>query len=133
VALAQPIPRYFRGKDESDNYEGPAIVDDGGRPEAIVRADGSIEIGSNRPRMTWVGRDDIVIPDARQLAWNNTIAANNMINQRASVPDSSFTNENFSKGIYRLEKAIKKIKPGVMPRPDPLGDWVYSNRKWGNS
>jgi hypothetical protein len=65
--ITTPIPRYFMGKGEYDKYEGPAWVDDGGKPEAIVRESGEIEIGGNKPRITWVGRNDIVIPDARRV------------------------------------------------------------------
>lgn len=64
VAIATPIPRYKHGKNVNDLYEGPAIVDDGGRPEAIIRADGSVEIGGNTPRLTHLGKKDIVMPDA---------------------------------------------------------------------
>lgn len=67
VAVATPIPKFYKGKGEYDNYEGMAWVDDGGKPEAHIREDGSVEIGSNKPRLTWVGKNDIIHPDANQF------------------------------------------------------------------
>jgi len=61
------IPRFKEGKNLRDNYEGPAIVDDGGKPEAIIRENGSVEIGSNKPRLTFVRKNDVILPDANQL------------------------------------------------------------------
>lgn len=68
TVLAQQIPRYKHGKNVGDAYEGPAIVDDGGKPEAIIREDGTVEIGGNKPRLTYVKSRDIVLPDASKLA-----------------------------------------------------------------
>lgn len=68
--IAQPIPKYKHGKNVGsmkDLYEGPAWVDDGGRPEAIIREDGTVEVGGNKPRLTHLKKRDIVLPDARQL------------------------------------------------------------------
>jgi hypothetical protein len=86
IAVAQPLPRYFKGKNvenrenifttttknirATDNYEGPAIVDDGehgkGKAELIVRENGSMEIGTDKPRVTWLHKNDIVYPDAKK-------------------------------------------------------------------
>jgi DNA repair exonuclease SbcCD ATPase subunit len=72
VAIRAPIPKVFKGKNigksqSIDNYEGPAIVDEGhdGRgnaPEMIIRENGRIEIGSNKPRITYLNKNDIVLP-----------------------------------------------------------------------
>lgn len=67
TVIAQPIPRYKHGKNVGDAYEGPAIVDDGGKPEAIIRENGTVEIGGNTPRLTYVKSRDIVLPDASKL------------------------------------------------------------------
>lgn len=67
--LAAPIPKYKHGKNvhSLDTYEGPAWVDDGGKPEAIIRESGDIEIGTSKPRITYLKKNDIVLPDAKKL------------------------------------------------------------------
>lgn len=64
IAIATPIPKFKHGKGAGNNYQGPAIVDDGGRNEPILRADGTVEMstGPARDRLTWVDRHDIVYP-----------------------------------------------------------------------
>lgn len=68
IVAATPIPRYFKGKKKGQAVAGGgmALVDEGadGRgnsPEAIIRKDGSIEIGGNTPRLTYLDKDDEVI------------------------------------------------------------------------
>lgn len=68
AVIAQPIPRYKHGKNVSDDYEGPAIVGDGGKPEAIIRESGQVEITGSKPELTYVKKRDIVLPDARMLS-----------------------------------------------------------------
>jgi hypothetical protein len=74
AVLAQPIPKYFKGKnlDSLDNYAGPAIVGDGGKAEAIIREGGGIEITPNVPTLTHIGANDIILPDANMLAMMGT-------------------------------------------------------------
>jgi hypothetical protein len=62
--LATPIPKFRTGKTSS--YEGAAIVGDGGVPEYIYRADGTIEKTPAKDTLTYLGAKDIVFPD--QLA-----------------------------------------------------------------
>ena len=71
VAIATPIPKFFKGKGAGDNYEGPAIVGDGGKSEVIQRADGSIEFTPATDTLTHVGKNDIIHPD--KDAWLNAI------------------------------------------------------------
>jgi len=73
VAIATPIPKYRYGKGAGNNYEGMAIVGDGGKQEVIERADGSIEFTPDTDTLTHVGRNDIVHPDAG--AWLSLINA----------------------------------------------------------
>lgn len=65
--LATPLPKFKHGL--FHDYEGDAIVDDGGRKEAIVREDGTIEIapGPVAPRITRIKKGDRVLPDAAML------------------------------------------------------------------
>lgn len=71
VAIATPIPKYFKGKGAGDNYEGPAIVGDGGKSEVIQRTDGTIEFTPAKDTLTHIGRHDIIHPD--KDAWLNAI------------------------------------------------------------
>jgi len=68
--IATPIPRYKTGKGRGDNYEGLAVVGDGGRQEPIVRADGSMELSPAKDTLTWVGKDDIVFPSVEAFEKN---------------------------------------------------------------
>jgi len=103
IVISQPIPAYKHGKN-NDGYEGPAIVDDGGKPEAIIREDGSVEIGGNKPRLTHVSKRDIVLPDANQLI--NYVLAGHMggsLKVNKSVPSEN-----------GLEVEIKAMKKDVV-------------------
>jgi hypothetical protein len=73
-AIAAPLPRFFRGKNmaEKDDYEGYAWVDDeqygrGGKPETIIRESGKVEKGGYKPRITWIGKKDIVVPAGEEV------------------------------------------------------------------
>lgn len=60
--LAKPIPAFKTGK--KNNYEGPAIVGDGGVSEYIKRADtGAIEKTPAEDTLTYLGANDIVFKD----------------------------------------------------------------------
>lgn len=65
VAIATPLPKYFKGKAAGEGKDGYAMLDDGGKPEAVEHADGSFDIGGNRPRITWVNKSDTVHKDAK--------------------------------------------------------------------
>ncbi len=106
VAIATPLPRFFKGKNADDNYEGFAWVDDGGRPEAIIRENGEVEIGTNKPRITYLGAKDIVLPDARQLAWNSTISAANKAIHVTTNSDDQLRRE-LNRGFKSVVGAIK--------------------------
>lgn len=62
-AISTPIPKFKTGK--NNDYEGLAIVDDGGQREPIYRADtGEIEMagGPAKDRLTYLSKKDIVWP-----------------------------------------------------------------------
>lgn len=112
TVIATPIPRYFRGKNvpgSMDSYEGPAVVDDGGRPEAIIREDGSVEIGGNTPRITHVKKRDVILPDADMLI--NYVLAGHMGGRLAVKPMQLGTD------LSRLEKGLKSIEQAVKTQP----------------
>jgi hypothetical protein len=127
IAIATPIPRYFKGKNADDNYQGYAWVDDGGRPEAIIRQDGSVEVGSNKPRVTYLNSKDIVLPDARMLAWNATAS---ITNKAFTTTESEFNRNDYMAGVKRIEKALKNQPAPKVIMPDPLDLWMNSNKSW---
>jgi len=59
--IAQPIPKFAKGKNAGNNYEGLAYVGDGGMNELVINKDGSSWVTPNTPTLTYVGRDTEVI------------------------------------------------------------------------
>jgi hypothetical protein len=69
--LATPLPRFKKGKNigkgsPNDEYEGLAVVGDGGKSELHVRPDGSMVKTPSTPTVTYVKKNDIIFPDADQ-------------------------------------------------------------------
>ncbi|WP_291394806.1 hypothetical protein, partial [Acinetobacter sp.] len=64
--LANPIPRFFKGKKKNEPYKGPALINDnpdGRTLEAITREDGTIEFPEGRNVLTHVNPGDVIHPD----------------------------------------------------------------------
>ena len=101
LIAAKPIPKFFRGKDEKNKYQGLGWVDDGGKPEAIMRKDGTVEVGSNKPRITYLHADDIVLPDAAML-----------VNQATRKTYNLTQAYNFQKEKYEFDKLDATLKSG---------------------
>jgi hypothetical protein len=113
--LATPLPRFFRGKGPFDKYEGFALVDDGpdgkgNKPEAILRENGSIEIGGNKPRVTWVGRNDIIHPDASELVKTHIVHSHE---KSASVPFSNANAFNDRNITSTLDRGFRKLSTDI--------------------
>jgi hypothetical protein len=111
-AIATPIPRFYGGKSASNKYEGMAVVGDGGRSEAILREDGTVERTPNTPTLTYVKRNDIIFPDARQLeearfqmAISNT---GKLVSMRPKKEVQS--NHDVVQGLKSLERTVKNKK-----------------------
>lgn len=62
TVLANP-PKYKDGKNKHDFYEGPAWVGDGGKKELHI-SDGVATITPDKPTLTYVKKNDIILPDA---------------------------------------------------------------------
>lgn len=103
--LATPIPKYKHGKNLSDAYAGPAWVDDGGKPEAIIRESGAIEVGGNKPRLTYLGKRDIVLPDANQLV--DYVLAGHMGGHIMTRGEAK-TDNSVAHAVGRLERNLVK-------------------------
>jgi hypothetical protein len=117
VAIATPLPRFFKGKNLGDSYEGLAWVDDGGKAELIEREDGSLEVGTGQPRITYLNSKDIVYPDAKKA-----LIERSMVNSRGAletvtvVQDSGYQQLGIDirQGFKNTVNAIKN-----QPRPKP--------------
>lgn len=125
--LAQPIPKYFKGKNADDAYQGPAIVGDGGKAELIVREDGSMEVTPDKPSLTWVNSDDVIFPDAKQTLAHQVQSVLGLKNQ------SSMNFIPLERAIGKMERSVVKAIQNI-PQPNitvenPLRKWVKS----GNS
>jgi hypothetical protein len=64
IAIATPIPRFKHGLNK--DYEGFGYVGDGGKSEAIERADGSVEITPDTDTLTYIGKGDRIHSDAHE-------------------------------------------------------------------
>jgi hypothetical protein len=114
VAVSAPIPRFFKGKNlsktqTSDDYEGPAWVDDGGRPELIIREDGRMEVGTNQPRITYLKKNDIVLPDARIA--QETLIQRSMLNSQKALQDYRYIvvpNNNDAQAVQEQTGILRK-------------------------
>lgn len=134
VAIATPLPRFFKGKNIGDKYQGYAWVDDGadgrGKAELIERADGRLEVGTNKPRITWLDANDKVFPDAQ-----TELVRRSMIQSRlALIPLSKaaeFSDKNLIQAIRaagrETVRAIKSIPQPKTPSSNPMNDWFKSN------
>jgi hypothetical protein len=117
IAMAQPIPRYYRGKNAQDHYEGYAIVDDGkdgrGKAELIIREDGSMEIGENKPRVTYLNRNDIVIPEGEKAKQSLLKAMNTRSEQ---VFHSSISRDTLvQRSMLNSREALQDFRLIVVP------------------
>lgn len=67
AVATRPIPKFFRGL--FHDYSGPGIMDDGGKKEALIRADGTIDIapGPAQERLVQINPGDRILPDASVL------------------------------------------------------------------
>lgn len=128
-AIATPLPRYKYGKDASDPYVGPALVDDGGKPEAIVRKSGEVEIGGSTPRYTWINKGDAVMPDAKQFLMKSAEKTHRnsliMIQQQPQ-------NDKLERLIEReTRKSAQTIVDAILSRPEVF--YYMQNGEWRKS
>jgi len=113
IVLAKPIPKYKHGKGVHDNYEGAAIVGDGGKSELHVKEDGSFEITPDKPTVTHVKRNDLIFPDAAKTLMNMAT-----VNTARRLGGAVVTEKNYSDAMTKtlgnkldnLERTIKNKK-----------------------
>lgn len=107
IAIATPLPKFFRGKSANDSYAGYGTVNEI-RDEVIERANGAVEFPTGRDVVTYLDKGDIVHPDKN--AWLDGILnaahrdANRAIPATMSRKESALEAE--IKGQTKLLKQI---------------------------
>lgn len=123
AVIATPIPRYRHGKNLHDSYEGPAVVGDGGKKEAIIREDGSVHITDDKPQLTYVKKRDVILPDANQLA--SFVISGNMggrLREQRTLKDDGLAVE-----IKSMKKDVVKAIKSI-PQPIIRAEGIISRR-----
>ncbi len=126
--LATPLPKYEKGKGIHDNYEGPAIVGEK-RSELIVREDGSMEVTPNTPTLTYLKKNDVVLPDASVLLSMAKNATDRTMRGAASMNQPN--HDGMAKAINKMEtsvvRAIKNIPQTNVQVQSVMKQWIKSN------
>lgn len=110
IAIATPIPRFFKGKKRGQAYEGLGMINDhpdGRTMEVIERADGSIDMPGGRNVITHVDKDDIIHPDRN--AWLNAILGAAHRDAMLGVPITGKTDTGIMSAMMLQTKLLKQI------------------------
>ena len=118
VVAATPIPRFKDGKRKGQGKDGMALVNDGGRDEIKLSADGTMTRYSGRNVLDYVKSSDTIIPNAdnymRDLNRASVMASLQNNGQNLS---NSIDRMNFDTAMYnmesKMESGIKKGFKGV--------------------
>lgn len=115
IAIATPIPKFKHGLHE--DYEGLGIVGDGGKSEAIVRKDGSIEITPATDTLTHFRKGDRVLPDASVLMQSMQYGAMAKVSQPTQADYTKEMTAALTRELQGVKSAINNkrelhIKPG---------------------
>lgn len=132
IAIATPIPKFKDGL--GSDYEGLGITGDGGKKEAIIRKDGSVEITPARDTLTWINKGDRIHPDANEYVESMHNAA------LSSIPANNIKGEkDYSAYMIRaLENNAKNIVKAITNKPETHLDvkdgaltsvWKYGARQ----
>lgn len=124
MLLAKPLPQmpaYEHGK--NDNYEGPAIVGDGGVPEYIKRGDGTIQKTPAKDTLTYIGKSDIIFPNFNAMMMSLAMPEVLMKNSRSdSSMNEGLIISAIQNGARMTVHAMKKQKaPNVVVNVN--ADW----------
>lgn len=108
ATLAKPIPKFKEGL--YTDYEGLAVVGDGGKAEVHEKADGSFSFTPNTDTLTHVSKGDRIYPDANK--WVESIIAaafrDSKINEY--VPGAAKVDNGIEKKLTILTNTIRNKK-----------------------
>jgi hypothetical protein len=103
--IGTSIQAFKYGKDENNNYEGMALLNDGGRDEVRLKSDGTAERIKGRNVVDFVGKDDVIYPSVS--AFNSEMGQ--VLNDNAISSSKVFTiNKEVKPNNERLERSIEK-------------------------
>lgn len=104
IAMATPLPKFKHGL--KHDYEGPAIVGDGGKSEAIIRKDGSIEITPASDTLTYLEHGDRIDPDAEHFL--NSVKGSAMRDVAMTANGKTITEQDYA--AMMVQSMSKKIE-----------------------
>jgi hypothetical protein len=135
------LPRFADGK--FDDYEGPAIWGDGGKRELKISRDGRTEISPTTSTLTYVKKDDIILPDAdlalsfgmaSMRRMHENIGSNMSIGESGQLSMDGVTHE--IKAMRKdIVSAIKNKKENHFPAPklsDIVTRTIDGNKEYYN-
>jgi hypothetical protein len=151
IAAAAPIPRLFKGRNLDllgensimDATAGTKLfwVDDGpdfkgNAPETILRADGTIERGGNKPRLVDLAPKDIVVPHGKEhliaeAMYNTRLGGQPFLNV-INIDSNALNRQDYMQGVKLLREAIRNQPTPKMPNPQFLHmkAWIKSGLPW---
>lgn len=133
-AIATPLPKFFRGKDKNNKYEGPAMVNDAPRSnymEPIWRAaTGKIEFPVERNHITHLAADDIVFSSMEEMLTKMAMPKIGGV-MPAAAPGND--NTEVLQVMKRQTSILNKIaaKPDMIPQTTERGMtliWKHASR-----
>jgi hypothetical protein len=137
IAIATPIPKFKTGL--QTDYEGLGIVGDGGKPEAILRAGGGIEITPSTDTLTYINKGDRILPDIADLqnmalrdiarVANGKAISNNGYEQIATA--SMVQNAELQKENHKLLKKLidKPVQSISSDHAGMVGVWSWGAKQ----
>lgn len=107
---ATPIPRFRTGKKAGQGKDGVAMVNDGGKDEIKISADGTITRYTGRNVLDYVKQSDTIIPDANAFERAALMATINNNGENLSKTKDLI---NFERAMYGIKKEMQEgIKQG---------------------
>lgn len=104
AVLGESVRAFKTGKKESDNYEGIALLNDGGRDEVRVDKYGNASLIQGRNVLSHVAKDDIIYPSVSEF--NKSMGNSLMV---TNVLASKGAKENELKAVFAsLDNKIEK-------------------------
>lgn len=113
TVAATPIPQYKMGKKKGEGKDGLALVNDGGRDEIKIGADGKITRYSGRNVLDYVRKDDVIIPDANAFEQMQRASIMASISNNGAMLSRAHDVANFDNAAKLISKGLKEeIKSG---------------------
>lgn len=131
TVLATPIPRYRTGKKKGQGSDSMALVNDGGRDEIKVGADGSVTRYTGRNVLDFVQKDDTIFPSVQafeQDMFRRSLALNfsDKNGKQSFTISSDGIRDEIKKG---MKQGFKNARPKVVVNI-PNSNWINTKIRW---